>query len=127
MRILFVEDDEICREVVGAILQKHGNHVTSVATGTEAVTLLDDGLKPDLLLTDIQLPGDFDGWTVARVFQDQIPELPVIYLTAAFRDADPVTNSIYLMKPVRPGLLMQAIGAIAHAATAAAPGTRLLH
>jgi CheY-like chemotaxis protein len=127
MHILLVEDDAICREVVGTILQTHGNDVTSVATGTEAIALLDDGLKPDLLLTDILLPGDFDGWTVARVFQDEIPRLPVVYLTATLWDVDPVSNSIYLLKPVRPELLMQAIRAIAPAPTGARSLTRLLH
>ena len=113
MQILLVEDDDICRDIVEATLSKHGNSVTSVATGAEAVALLDSGLEPDLLLTDIQLPGDCDGWLLARLFQDQLPELPVVYITATHRGAHQVSNSIYLLKPLRPGLLLQAIDAIA--------------
>ncbi len=112
MQILLVEDDEICRDVVEATLLRHGDTVTSVATGSEAVALLESGLEPDLLVTDIQLPGEFAGWLLARLFQDHLPELPVVYITASHRGAHQVSNSIYLLKPLRPWLLLQAVEAI---------------
>ena len=76
------------------------------------MALLETGFEPDLLLTDVQLPGDIDGWLLARFFKDEIPELPVVYMTATRRDIDQVTNSIYLLKPVRPSLLTQAVETI---------------
>ena len=112
MHILLVEDDVTCREVVGAALRVQGHQVTSASSGLEAVDLLDVGLKPDLLLTDIQLPGELDGWLLARFFKDEMPELPVVYMTATRHDNDQVANSIYLLKPVRPSLLMDVIGAL---------------
>ena len=126
MHILLVEDDAICREVVGAALRVHGHQVTSASSGSEAVDLLDVGLKPDLLLTDIQLPGEVDGWLLARFFKDEMPELPVVYMTATRHDTDQVANSIYLLKPVRPSLLMDVIGAIGPADDYRAP-RGLLH
>jgi CheY-like chemotaxis protein len=112
MRILLVEDDEVCREIVEVTLRKHGHEVVSVATGPEAVAVFDTGERPDLLLTDIQLPGELDGWDLAHLLQDEVPELPVIYITGSRSDAEPVSNSIYLRKPVRPQLLLQAVAAI---------------
>lgn len=126
MHILLVEDDATCREIVGAALRVHGHHVTSVSCGAEAVDLLEVGLKPDLLLTDIQLPGDLDGWLLARHFKEEMPELPVVYMTGRRRDNDQVTNSIYLLKPVRPSLLMDVIGAIGPADPYRS-ATRVLH
>src|SRR3712207_1435611 len=100
MNILLVEDDETCKEVVGAVLRRHGHQVTAVSTGSQALALLGGGHEPDLLLTDIQLPGDMDGWSVAHAFKDCIPGLAVVYITGRPRDVDPVTNSIYLLKPI---------------------------
>ena len=112
MHILLVEDDAICSEVVAATLRKQGHEVTSAPSGADALALLETGFEPDLLLTDVQLPGDIDGWLLARFFKDEIPELPVVYMTATRRDIDQVSNSIYLLKPVRPSLLTQAVETI---------------
>ena len=113
MRVLFVEDDEICRLIVEATLRSCGIRVVSVSNAAEALDLLESGVAPDLLLTDIQLPGDFDGCMLARVFQDELPDLPVVYITANHRGTDQVNNSVYLLKPLNPELLLQAISAIA--------------
>ena len=113
MRVLFVEDDDVCRVIVEAILRSCGMRVVSVSSAAEALDLLDSGIKPDLLLTDIQLPGDCDGCMLARVFQDELPDLPVVYITATYRGTHQVNNSVCLLKPLNPELLLEAIGAIA--------------
>jgi CheY-like chemotaxis protein len=113
MHIILVEDDNVCSEVMGAALARGGMQVTSVADGAEAIALLDNGVCPDLLLTDIRLPGDWDGWLVARMYQDEWPGLPVIYMSASQPSTDQVDNSIYLRKPVCPNLLLRAVKALA--------------
>jgi CheY-like chemotaxis protein len=114
MLVVLVEDDEISRDIVEATLRREGLSVRTVATGDEAVALLtDELLRPDLLVTDLQLPGDLDGWSVAQIFQDEHPNLPVIYITATDGESDHVGNSIYLRKPVSPNLLLGAIKALA--------------
>ena len=113
MRILLVEDDEVCRNVLELTLRRDGQTVTSVSTGAEALALLEGGIKPDLLLTDIHLQDGIDGWLLARIFQDILPDHPVVYITATPAGACHVTNSIFLLKPLRLSLLLQAIGAIA--------------
>ena len=113
MHIILVEDDSIGSEIVGAALVQDGMQVTSVADGAEAIALLDEGVCPDLLLTDIRLPGEWDGWLVARIYQDEWPDLPVIYISAKQPTTDRVDNSIYLCKPVSLVLLLQAVKALA--------------
>jgi CheY-like chemotaxis protein len=125
MHIMVVEDDATCRTIVEAALTRSGMRVTSAVTGAQAIAMLDDGLRPDLLLTDIQLPGSCDGWLIARIYRDECPNLPVIYLTGSQPETDQVNNSIYLRKPVRPDLLVEAIRALAH--PSAATGRHALH
>jgi CheY-like chemotaxis protein len=115
MHIILVEDDNVCSEIMGAALARGGMQVTSVADGAGAIALLDNGVCPDLLLTDIRLPGDWDGWLIARMYQDEWPGLPVIYISATQPSTDQVDNSVYLRKPVCPKLLLQAVRALARA------------
>lgn len=113
MRVMLVEDDAINRDIMGAALASGGIQVTSVATGDEAVALLDGGFCPDLLLTDIRLPGNCDGWLVARIYKDELPGLPVIYVTASRTATDQVDNSVYLRKPISPKLLLATVRVMA--------------
>jgi CheY-like chemotaxis protein len=111
--IVLVEDDEITRELVEVALRQEGHEVASFGDGEAAVAFLEEGrTRPDLLVTDIQLPDDFDGWAVARAFQEEHPRLPVIYITASTMPPDPVNNSIYIRKPVKSDLLLKAVAAL---------------
>ncbi|HEY8383470.1 MAG TPA: response regulator [Microvirga sp.] len=113
MRVVLVEDDPVCREIVEATLRREGHEVTSLETGEAAVALLDEEARPDLLLTDVQLEGDFDGWSLARLYQDEYPSLPVVYITAGQGETDPVNNSVYLKKPIDLKLLLRTVSVLA--------------
>jgi DNA-binding response OmpR family regulator len=64
-KVLLVEDDEALATILVRHLEAHGI-VTAVAESAgEADRLLDMGLRPDLLLLDINLP-DETGWSVLR-------------------------------------------------------------
>ena len=55
--ILVVEDDPEVRELLGIMLRDEGHHITIAPDGVAALALLDDGMmRPDLLLTDFNLP-----------------------------------------------------------------------
>ncbi|TVP57151.1 MAG: PAS domain S-box protein [Gemmatimonadales bacterium] len=57
-RILIVEDDSTIRKVTRRILERAGLEVTDVGSGDEALTLLTaNGYTPDLVLTDVVMPG----------------------------------------------------------------------
>jgi two-component system OmpR family response regulator len=63
--ILIIEDDEPLAGILSAYLRAHGYAVTIAPTAETARTLLSDALRPDLVLLDINLPGD-TGWSVIR-------------------------------------------------------------
>lgn len=69
--ILVVEDDPAVRANVVTMLQEMGYEVTNVETGDAALELLRDGLKCDLVFSDIALPGDYSGRDLAK----EIPRL----------------------------------------------------
>lgn len=63
--ILLVEDDETLGNLLAQHLRAHGHKVV-VAGSTEAtISALADGLRPSLVLLDINLPGE-TGWSVLR-------------------------------------------------------------
>jgi CheY-like chemotaxis protein len=63
--LLFIEDDEGFRQVVARHLRSLAYEVTEAAAAEEAVRALRGGLRPDLVLLDLNLPGD-TGWDLLR-------------------------------------------------------------
>lgn len=63
--ILLVEDDEALRSTLARHLRAHGHAVTEVDSAEDAIARLGEGLRPNLVLLDINLPGD-TGWSLLR-------------------------------------------------------------
>ncbi|WP_434382789.1 PAS domain S-box protein [Melittangium boletus] len=65
-RLLVVDDEEDSREMLKLLLEDHGAHVATAASVAEALAVFDTA-RPDLLLSDIGMPGE-DGYAlIARV------------------------------------------------------------
>ncbi len=56
LNILVVEDDSELRSVLIEIIEFHGAHVYSAANGKEALNSIDQKLRIDLVLSDVQMP-----------------------------------------------------------------------
>ena len=63
--VLIVEDDDSLRTIVVRYLRGQRFTVAEAASSEEAVAAMDDGLHPDVVLLDINLPGD-TGWDLLR-------------------------------------------------------------
>lgn len=63
--LLLIEDDEPLAGLLSAHLRARGYRVTVVPTAEAAEAVLQGGPAPDLILLDINLPGD-TGWSVLR-------------------------------------------------------------
>jgi CheY-like chemotaxis protein len=109
-RVLVVEDNYLLLEMLSALCQRSGIAVVSVSSGEAAVAAIrqvsaaedrvDDAFG--LLLTDINLPGLIDGWSVAQAFRTINPAGPVIYSsTGGCDDRRAVSGSVFLAKPFR--------------------------
>jgi CheY-like chemotaxis protein len=109
VKILFVEDDPLIREFVMEALHEEGFHVIAASDGKEALDWCKEHVV-DVLVTDIQLPGQIDGWDIAERCREHDPELPVIYATGFSPvEARPVPGSMSLRKPYRPEEIVRAV------------------
>ena len=80
--VLVVEDNDLNMKLFHDLLEAHGYRVIEARTGAEALRIL-DGLRPDLILMDIQLP-EISGLEVTREIQKkpEFADTPVIAVTA---------------------------------------------
>jgi CheY-like chemotaxis protein len=101
--VLVVEDDEPLQEIVHDALKDGGFDLTMVASGQEAVSMIESGVvKYSALVTDINLKGPMKGWEIARLVRQIDPVFPIVYITGAAADewaSEGVPNSILLKKP----------------------------
>ena len=85
-RLLVVDDDDLFRESLGLNLIDEGHEVTSVATGREALTFLENGGRVDVVLLDWRMPR-LSGIEVLREMRRAGLTIPVIFLTALSDDS----------------------------------------
>jgi CheY-like chemotaxis protein len=109
VNILVVEDDPLVREFVVEALRDEGHFVIHAKDGEEALAWCRRRIA-DVLVTDIKLPGEVDGWKIAECCREFDPELPVIYATGFSPvEARPVPGSVYLRKPYHPAEMVRAV------------------
>lgn len=89
-KILVVEDDPRMVRLVSEVLRAVGYDVVAAASGKPAVEMLSLE-QPDLVLLDILLSGDMDGYQVCRRVRE-FSDVPVVMLTAKAREADVLTG-----------------------------------
>ncbi len=82
IKILIAEDHLIVRNGIKSLLEQEKDfQVTGEAgNGLEVLALLDSGLRPDILLTDLSMP-DMDGLEVTRHVRARYPDVRVIILS----------------------------------------------
>ena len=66
VHVLVVDDSSMIREVLTQILECQGATVTAVGTADRALDLLEQ-LRPDVLLSDLEMPGKDGYWLIGRV------------------------------------------------------------
>ena len=104
-KILVVEDDALTALGIQNKLVSLGYNVLGIAASGETALQMVEELRPDLVLMDVKLQGEFDGIQTAGLVRQHY-NIPVIYLTA-FTDEDTlqrakVTEPLgYLLKPIR--------------------------
>ena len=112
-KALLVEDELLVREVAAEDLGDAGFDVVAASDGDEALGILREKTDFDLLFTDIRMPGNIDGWDLAREAKQMIPELRVIYATG-FGDAgdDLATDERYVCNPYNLKDLQEALSSL---------------
>ena len=67
-KVLVVDDDADNRELISHLLESGGYFAATAANGAEAIALLEGGLDPDLILTDLIMP-IMSGWDLCETLK----------------------------------------------------------
>ena len=110
-RILVTEDDPQLRELLREVLQGEGYEVVTACDGEEALEAVYK-LRPDLILTDLNMPR-MDGLELLRRVRGNLStcQIPVVFLTAVqSMDAEALALDLgaddYVSKPVPDTVLL---------------------
>jgi len=101
--ILVVEDEVLIRMALADSLREAGFNVVEASNAIEAVGLVTAGVKPDVLFTDIRMPGDADGLQLASYLSAQLPEL-IVFISSGHLSGTPEASDVknFVPKPFDP-------------------------
>ena len=114
-KILIVEDEPIIALNLKQVLTELGYEPCGISNNRcNTIKLLDEGIKPDLILMDIYLQGPTTGIVLAKELKKILPNAPVIFLTAnselgTIKEASETFAYGYLIKPYKKSHLQAAI------------------
>jgi signal transduction histidine kinase/CheY-like chemotaxis protein len=119
VRLLLVEDDALARQMMQAIFRRAGAEVRVAASAAEAMVHF-ESRRPDVVVTDIAMPGE-DGFSLLQRIRlhegEDEPRVPVIAVSALVRSDDRERILMagfdeYLQKPIRPERLVHAVAGV---------------
>src|SRR5579875_1202018 len=113
--IVLVEDDPHIADLIGMYLRRDGHRVVSVDRGEAGLQAVERE-RPRLVILDVGLPGEVDGFEVCRRIRAK-SAVPVLMLTARDEEIDRVLGfelgaDDYVTKPFSPRELTARVKAI---------------
>jgi CheY-like chemotaxis protein len=132
VRVMMVDDEADARNLVRRLLEDHGAHVVTAASGEEAVPQL-AASQFDVLISDIGMPVE-DGYMFLRRVRALGPDnggsIPALALTAYARAEDRVRAilagfQMHIAKPVEPVELITMVASLSGRTNRATPSRSL--
>lgn len=115
MVVLVVEDEPLVRALAVDILEDAGFEVIEAPSADYALVVL--GKRPDIriVFTDVDMPGQLDGFQLARFVQDYHHHARVIVGSGKARPkpGEMAPDMIFLAKPYVPAALVEAVQQLA--------------
>ena len=96
--VLVVEDDFLVRECAVEALSSCGFNVLDAGTAPDAFQLLERS-HVDVVFTDVNMPGDFDGLGLARRVRRRWPGIAIVITSGRGRPDRCVDGARFLPKP----------------------------
>ncbi|WP_458096442.1 ATP-binding protein [Roseomonas sp. WA12] len=113
--ILLVDDEAPLRRLAAVALERAGHRVTQAEDGDTALELIEAGLTPDAMVSDIAMPG-LDGVALAHAVRTHRPTLPIVlvsgYAEAALGTELGRDSITFLPKPYRPAELVDLVATL---------------
>lgn len=79
--VIVADDQAAIREVLCRLLEQSGLETLSAGSGAEALRLLEQSERPDLLITDLMMPGEINGQQLAAEVRARFADLPVLMMS----------------------------------------------
>ena len=99
-RVLVVEDELLIRLMLSEELRDAGFDIIEAFNADEAVVVL-SSMTPDLIITDVRMPGSLDGVGLLALIRETSPTLPVIITSAHMQPTIAISDGAtqFLAKP----------------------------
>jgi len=119
-KILVIDDDKDFQEATKLILESNDFEIATAYDAKEGLEKVQSE-KPDLVILDVMMPSDFEGFEVARKIREdmKLRELPVVLLTGVHEkkkvpyrfgpDEEWLPVDYFFDKPVEPDVLVSKI------------------
>ena len=112
--ILLVDDSPTILMSVKGVLQRNNLQVETAKSGEEAMQKIKGGVKPDLMITDLNMPGINGIELIKQARQSGLKFTPMLMLTTESeeskrKEARAAGATGWLVKPVQGDQLMQVI------------------
>lgn len=99
--VLIVEDEPLVRLAAGDALRRAGFKVVEAATGDEALALLTSGVSPQIVFTDVRMPGKTDGLALLSFVAENAPGARV-FVTSGHLNPGELKGVRFVSKPYDP-------------------------
>lgn len=107
--ILLVEDEALTRLLMTDVLRDEGYHVIEASCGDEGRDLLLSGEAIDLVVTDVNMPGETDGIALTALAKQMAPERPVVVVSSHLPAAAAGRADEFIPKPYQPSTFLEVI------------------
>lgn len=115
--VMIVDDEPVIRETILEILNDEGFEAMGMSSATEALTWV-ERIKPDLILTDVVMPGT-NGIELATIVAQRCPSCRVVLFSGQSAATDLVERARaqgqqfeLLPKPIDPEVLVSTLRAM---------------
>ena len=121
-RILVVDDQPIIRIHFAQDLAEEGYHVWLATNAAEAIALISSGTMFDLVVTDVDMPGAYNGLELAEFVKDVAPRTKVIVISGGAHEREGMQAiDGFLQKPTTSRALRRHVAQALESATPVYP------
>jgi two-component system, response regulator PdtaR len=109
--VLIVDDEPLVRLLASDILTEAGYRVIEAMNSEEALTLIEAKPETIALVTDVRMPGEIDGFGLARLVAGRWPHIGLVITsaTATPGEGDVPPDATFLPKPYQLSALVGAV------------------